>query len=631
MINPAYDYNYLSPLFRGVWGAALVCALLAVGCADAQTEVNQAPVLTLDIGTQAEFVVGDLIQIRANADDADGDPLTFSVEGLPERATLQTFPNSALMNWDPIASDVTTSEGRKLVFVVKDTRGGRAERVVNLRILAGNGTPVFESPSSKLFNARSGQTLVFEIKVRDDDSNEVHLSMPADTAPEGATFEQTDQKVGTFSWAPSDAQLAQRVHSATFVAEDNQGAPVQQKVTFILQSAPGDNPGDDPNPPTPGASCDVEQVITHAAPGAQRTVDDYELEAYLSPAGAQKYDTGFVFWSTVNPMQYEVDMESVEMKVGQGLMRAGIPNLLLAAGESETIYYSICALDSTVDINEEGAFICSPASIYYSFVAYSPDSNFCADDDTSGTTFSSATEVSALYWEDHRTCADAPDFHKVSVSAGELAEVFVAYSLTGSPGSPALTHPMDVAVYDQDMNLIEEAALRTECSGLNYILLEAGASATTWYIKVTPRAGAQMPYQITAFHSEEPDEEDPVEPACEDDDTFGAINRSPEEAALVDDGEYTGLTVCGGESAADWYTNILGVGDSVYVELEVEQGAQLSDIYFAAYTSSGGLKAVGQPEFGSSIIEFEANVEDLYYYIVEAPSETRYTLFFMTY
>lgn len=628
MINPAN--NRLSPFFRAVWGAALVCVMLAAGCADAETEVNQAPVLTLDIGTQAEFVVGDLIQIRASADDADGDPLTFSVEGLPERATLQTFPNSALMNWDPIASDVTTGEGRKLVFVVKDNRGGRAERVVSLRILAGNGTPVFESPSSKLFNARSGQTLTFEVRVRDDDSNEVDLSMPADTAPQGATFAQTDQKVGIFSWAPTDTQLTQRVHSAIFVAADNQGAPVQQKVTFILQNPPGDTPGDDPNPPTPGASCDAGQVITHAAPGAQRTVEDYELQAYLSPAGAQKYDTGFVFWSTVNPMQYDVEMESIEMKVGQGLMRAGIPNLLLAPGESKTIYYTICALDSTVDINEEDAFICAPASVYYSFVAYSPDSNFCADDDTSGTTFANATEVSALSWEEHRTCADAADFHKVSVPADELAEVFVFYSLTGSPGSDALTHPMDVAVFDQEMNLIEQAALRTECSGVNYILLEAGSSARTWYIKVTPRAGAEMPYQITAFHSAEPGE-DPVEPVCVDDDAFGPDNRSPEEAPLIDDGEYTGLTVCGGESAADWYTNILGVGDSVYAELKVEQGAPLSEIYFAAYSSSGAPKAIGQLESGSSIIEFEATEEDLYYYIVEAPGETRYTLFFMTY
>lgn len=626
------DQRHLSThSLRGVWGALILGAAIALtACGDTETEVNQAPTLTLDVGAQESYVIGDLIQIRASAEDPDSDPLTFSVQGLPERAELQTFPNSALMSWDPIASDVTGGEGKKLVFVVEDDRGGRSERVVHLNILAGNGTPSFASPSSKLFNPRSGQALTFEVKVRDDDSAQVFLSMPAETAPEGATFEQTDAKVGTFTWTPTVAQISQRVHSATFVAEDNQGAPVKQKVTIILQSSTGGDPGNnDPTSPTPGGStCDDTQLITHAAPSAQRTVDDYELEAYLSPEGAQKYDQGMLFWSTINPMQYEVDMESIDMKVGAGLMRAGIPNLLLQEGEYEIVYYTICAFDSTADANADDTFVCAPANHYYSFVAHSPDTNYCADDSTSGTSFANAAEVSGTEWVDYLTCAGADDYHKVTVPAGELAEVYMTYSLTGAAGTQTLTHPMDITVYDEDQNPVELAEV-SECSGIAYMLMQAPPTqASTWYIKVSPSGDSQTPYQLTAFHSE-PDIEPP--PVCEDDDTFGSTNRSTSDAPFIDDGEYTGLTVCGGESSADWYTNILAVGDQLFAELAVEQGADVSDIYFAAYGSTGGLRGVGAVEGDKLILELEATAEDFYYYIVEAPSETRYTLFFATY
>lgn len=619
---------------RGAWLALLVCAAMAlVACGDDSTAINQAPVLTLDVGAQETYVIGDMIQIRATADDPDADPLTFSVEGLPERADLQTFPNSALMSWDPIASDVTEgSEGRRLIFVVEDDRGGRAERVVNLTILAGNGAPVFESPSSKLFTPRSGQQLSFEVKVRDDDSNEVHLSMPADTAPEGASFEQTDQKTGTFRWTPNPAQLARRVHSATFVAQDNQGLPVKQKVTIILQSSTGGGGGgNDPSgpAPAPGDSCD-DQLITHAAPGAQRTLDDYELEAYLSPTAADKYDKGFLFWTTENPMKYDVDLEAIDMKVGQGLMRAGIPNLLLSAGESEVVYYTICAEDSTGDPAADDTFVCAPASYYYSFVAYSPDSNICIDDADAGTSFASATTASPTDWETYRTCQGAADYHKVSVSAGELAEVYITYSLTDTPGSHALTHPMEITVYDDAHNPLPDATLTAECSGIVYIDLQAGASATTWYIKVAPKQGAEMPYQMTAFHSDDSGPDEPIE-ACQDNDHFGSTNRAPSEAPLVDDGEYTGLTVCGGADAADWYSNILGVGDAAYVELLVEEGADLEDVFFAAYTSGGALASLSTRDGDALYIEFEAMREDFYHYIVEAPVDTRYTLLFITY
>lgn len=610
----------------------LVWAATALGgCTDdPETEINQAPVLTLDVGSQESYVIGEVIQIRASADDPDGDPLSFSVDELPERAELQTFPNSAQMTWDPISSDVTEGGVRKIVFVVEDDRGGRSERVVNLTILAGNGTPAFVSPSSKLFDPSGGQALTIDVEVRDDDSSDVELTMPAETAPEGANFEQIEQKTGRFTWTPASDQLDQRVHTVTFVANDHQGDPVTQKVTIILQSSDPDNPGPGDGPtPSPGSTCDEEQLITHAAPSAQRGVEDYELVAYLSEAGTQKYDEGIVFWTTTNPMKYDVDLNSIEMKVDPGRMRAGIPNLLLNEGESETIYYTICAVDSTADVDDDDAFVCAPVSYYYSFNAYSPDSNICFDDAASGESFAEATEVSPVAWENYLTCENASDFHKVSVEAGGLAEIYITYSLTEDPDAQTPHHPMEVTVYDEAQNPQPDLATVSECSGIAYIALEAPESAPqTWYIEVAPDGDDEMPYQMTAFHTEP---EEPVD-TCEDDDEFGPDNRSPEDAPLIEAGEYNGLVVCGGENEdqADWYTNILGVDDVVYLVLTVEEGADLEDIFLGVYNSSGGLKGVAEQSGNTLELLYEATEEDFYYYIVEAPAETHYSLDVLT-
>jgi hypothetical protein len=523
----------------------LACAGVFAGCG-ADTAENTPPTLTLNVSTEETYVVGDdVVQIQATARDPDGDRVSFEVVNRPERAELQTFPNSALFTWDPITSDVTDGEPLRLIFVAEDAQGERAEEVVNVTILPGNGKPKFLNASSKLYDPNSDDPLSFEVEVRDDDSRQVVLSMPADQAPAGAQFVQVGDKTGEFTWDPSVEQRRARVHSATFVADDDQNDPVALEVTIILQKGGGGGGGTtDPNPTQ---SCE-DSPINHAPLGAQRTIEDYEIEATFSASAAAKYDAAYLYWTTGDVMNADVEFDTADMKVDGTSLRAAIPNLLLPSGSSETLYYSICAIDNEAPDDAEDGFVCVPGGVYYSFHAYSPDETSCVDDSAGGS-FSSATPIPDDVWGTNAVCEGAADFHEFTVEAGEIVDLYVAYSLG---------QDIDIKVYD-DAEKQRDIVELSECYGIAYIPLEApDAGQMTWYVEVS---GADAPYQISAFR------EDGGGGGCGDEnlepnDTADNATLVFEELELFEE-----VSICT-EDDIDIYAFDMLVGDQVDVLLE---------------------------------------------------------------
>lgn len=520
-------------------------ASLTAGCG-ADPATNMAPSLTLSVGSQETYVVGeDVVQIQVTAKDPEGGNINFEVINRPDRAEFQTFASSALFSWDPITSDVTDGEPLRLIFVATDSQGESTERVVNLTILAGNGTPRFLTASSKLYDPNSNKPLEFEVEVRDDDSRDVDLQMPGDKAPAGASFEQTGPKTGTFTWSPSVQQRDKRVHSVTFVADDQQTDPVTLKVSIILQNGGGGGGTTDPDPV---GSCEGDQPITHDPLGAQRTIDDYELQASLSAAAASKYDLAYVFWSTDDVMNTEVEWGSAEMKIDGTELRGAIPNLLLPAGESQTVYYSICAMDEDAAEDAEDGFICAPGGSYFTFNAYSPDETSCLDD-AAGASFASATAIPDDVWAEQTACSGTADFHKFTVEAGEIVDLYVTY---------ALGQDVDVKLYDdaeKQRDLIEFS----DCYGVAYIPLEAPESGQkTWYVEVT---GADAPYQITAWR-EQGGGGTCGDEANEPNDTAGNATLVFDDIAL-----FEGASICT-EEDLDIYAFDVLAGDTIDALLE---------------------------------------------------------------
>ncbi|TXD36154.1 hypothetical protein FRC98_13610 [Lujinxingia vulgaris] len=458
-----------------VFATTLPAASLLGGCTEPLVEAG-TPVLTLDVRSEETYTVGeDVIQINLTGSDPGGLPLTFEVADKPERATFQTFSNAAVFTWDPIASDATGEGSRRLVFSAKNSVGKVAERVVHVRILSGNGQPRFVSSQSELYDPRGGQPLRLEVRVRDDDSNQVTITMPAASAPQGASFEQVEAFEGVFSWLPSPAQLQQRAHTVTFVAEDFVHEPVEFVVTIIVQRS-GQSPG------TPSDDrCEVEGPIVHTALRTQRGVGDYLIEADIA-GGSTRFSEVMLYWTLDDPFSESADFESRLMTLEGKVARASIANPLPTSGDSPVISYTICAVEAE-PTSEDEAVVCAPPYTYWRFAAYSPDDSGCVDDGVDLGSVAQAAPMVREDYSDHRLCRSADKHHSVEVGEGEVLEVVVAHS----PGT------------DLELSFVEGSATfeRAGCDGLAVAILDTPG---TYVVRAR---GDEAAYHIGAYSLEQ--------------------------------------------------------------------------------------------------------------------------------
>lgn len=582
-------------LFTGVlWG----------GCAGGGSEV-EPPQVTLDVRAQESYQVGeDIIRIHLTASDPQGLDLDFSMINKPERASFQTYSTTAIFTWDPITSDVTGSEPRRLVFVVKNSRGVSTERAVNVFIEPGNTRPKFTSSASELYNPRSGQPLEFKVKVRDDDSPQVIITMPPERAPQGASFEQIDNFEGIFRWMPSPDQLQKRMHSVVFIADDDDNEPVEQKVTIIIQSE-GTTPG-----PTPGGDgggrldCSDDVGIDHQTLDVQRGARDYLIQGQILDR-SQNWDEAAVFWTLDDPLGPEPAFEARLLEVSGRDFSGAIPNPHLNPGDSAVISYTVCAYSSTND--EE--VLCAPEEFYYRFVVYAPDDMKCRNDGLGHTSSAQAAPISSQQWEEFRVCQGVENYHEFLLHDGEVAEVAVSF-VPGARFNGQATldgTPLELEVF--------------ECAGWASALVEGPAVVTV------QMAGDEFPYHITAFLEG---------PTClgeqyEPDDTPGQANLITEPSAYFGD-----VSICT-EDDIDIYAVELVRGDAFMAILEFEHArGDLDMTLFAPSQTDQILQkgygvAQGWSQTDDEEIFYTAQESGFYYLSVEtADHPNDYELFVET-
>lgn len=470
----------------------IAAAWLVASCGTDPVGSNTPPEIRTDVATTLEYVVGDpRMTITITAEDPDGHAVEVGIANPPARSELQPLEGWAVFTWDPIASDVTPpDQPLDLVFFAEDELGGRSERVVSVLIRAGNGIPRFENSPSVLYNSDSDKPLIFEVRVRDDDSPRVAISMPTARAPMGADFQITGDFTGRFEWTPNDAQRELRVHSVTFTADDGQNETVTQRVSILFRKGGG---GDDeetrpdvPDNPTDPTMCTYEDQVRHSPLGSQRTTDDYRVEAMLAGEAATKYDrlvlnwTGQDIWNNSS-----LQMQGAEMVNEGGTFVGTIPNPLLAPGESQEYYYEICAIDD--DSADDESILCGPTSLYHSFVAYSPNETVCRDDELTNSSFETALDLSTIVgWGHHRVCEDPDDYFRMDLQPRQAADVFFTYPF----GSQTAVEMFDEA---QTSMPVEPS----DCSGFTYVFVENDTDEpATRYFRVT---GRDTPYQISPF------------------------------------------------------------------------------------------------------------------------------------
>jgi len=120
----------------------------------------------------------------------------------------------------------------------------------------------------------------------------------------------------------------------------------------------------------------------------------------------------------------DVDFNSEELEIEGTSISGTIPNLALSSGESETVFYAVCALDSDAPEESEDKVICSPDQLFHSFLAYSPDDAECIDDGQSNGSQESASQFSESDWRHFRGCGGSTDVHTFEARPEEKATAF---------------------------------------------------------------------------------------------------------------------------------------------------------------------------------------------------------------
>lgn len=180
----------------------------------AGTPTNRPPVLrTLGNYTAT---IGEQLRFTVTADDADGDPLTYSATGLPSGATFtgQTF------TWTPSQNQVGTHQ---VTFRATDGRLSDAQ-TVTITVEGSHGRPTLAAIGNKSVDENA--TLTFSISASDPDGDPITYSVTG--LPSGASFSSR-----TFRWTPAHGQAGN--YQVTFIASDGQNQDSQTITITVIK------------------------------------------------------------------------------------------------------------------------------------------------------------------------------------------------------------------------------------------------------------------------------------------------------------------------------------------------------------------------------------------------------------
>ncbi|MEZ4461442.1 MAG: hypothetical protein R3E66_17335 [bacterium] len=539
--------------------------LMLAACSTDAGGVNQPPTLSIDVTSEISATVGeDVVRVTLTAEDPEGGAVTLSMVNKPERAEFQANGSWGVFTWDPISSDVTPAGPLELVFVATDERGASTEKVVLVVVLAGNGVPRFVSSSSVLHNVGSGP-VSFEVKVRDDDSNDVIIRMPEGFAPEGSDLTKTGEFTAQFGWQPTAEQVQQRIHTVKFVATDGVNDPVEQDVTIILKKDSSTNT-------TPDSSgCLFEDTVTYEPLKAQRNTSDYVISARLTGVGG--YDRLTLNYTTGDAFNdYSADWKSVEMTPEGDRFVGVIPNPL--GPEISEIYYELCAINDDPTEEENFPVLCGPSSLYDGFLAYPPSENECEDDSFSYVDdFESASDIPGDEWLYRRMCEGKDDFFEVGLGTNQEATIYFTFPTWANP---------TIEVYNID-GVLEETATNSTCGGFTDVFVANTGAPTKKYLKVIGNAEAtDFSYQVTGSVVSTADPSTCIDAQYEPNEEASNATAVTSASAM-----FSGLEICRSDDV-DVFSIQASVGQQIKVRAEFQSSIADIDLKLFSPTQEVG-------------------------------------------
>jgi hypothetical protein len=226
----------------GKGGITLQSFQVTVTAADTPPVITSVPPGPATVGLPYEYLV--------QAQDAENDPLTYSLQTAPDGMTID--PTTGIISWTPTLAQVGSQH---VVVIVDDGRGGEGQQAFVLGVVATST----DTPPTVLFDGRTtawaGRPYAAMVDATDPDGDPLTYTLI--TKPDGMTIDAT----GMITWTPAATQLGPQ--SVEFIVSDGRtGGDVTRDVTITVEDQESDSAPVIVSTPNLRATVDVEYSLT---------------------------------------------------------------------------------------------------------------------------------------------------------------------------------------------------------------------------------------------------------------------------------------------------------------------------------------------------------------------------------
>lgn len=521
---------------------------------------NSAPKLH-KIGNK-EAQIGLELEIVLQADDSDGDALTFSVYGdMPDGAKF--YKPEGRFAWTP-----TTAGGPYFItFVVSDMKEFDSE-TVELRAVTSKTQhpPKFEPLGDQSLEV--GKLFELRVEASDEDGDALNFGYEG-TLPNGATFDAAN---AMFRWTPTAADEGQ-IHRVTFTVSDGAlSAKIEVKLIVGGGGITNQPPVIEPIEPVSAKPGQTIQIQVKASDPDGNTLT-YGYEGQL-PVG-----------SIFDPVSHTFSWTPSATH----------------AGLSTTIVFTVtdgtftAKAQATILVETQGGGTCT-------------DDQF--DQGQTNNTPENAVEINQGNYPDLSICDTAAspvdiDWFKLQMSAGEHVDATIEFIHTQGD--------LDIALLFDGNYKLNEAASYTAGIGDIEKVSYTSTGAATYYLAVFGTAAGtySVSYSLNVIRTTGQVQEcqaDGMEP-----------NNTIFDAKLIEDNQTDGtpianLSICPDDK--DYYAVLLGCGESLAAGINFIHANGDLDLYLL---DDGGFsldQSAGEADF-ETVALAGSSKEDFYYVAVE--------------
>ena len=241
---------------------------------------NNAPVFT---STPITTATADTpYSYDANATDADGDTLSFSLTAAPSGMSINA--TSGVVSWSPTTGQIGS---HPVAIQVSDGNGGTANQSFSIVVTAQpNNAPVFTS--TPITSATEDTPYSYDANATDADGDTLTFSL--DVAPTGMTINPTS---GVVSWTPNASQVGNQ--NVVVRVSDGNGGATMQSFAISVSGAANQVPS---ITSTPATSATVDQLYQYDVNATDADGDTITYSLDVAPAGMSiNGTTGLITWT----------------------------------------------------------------------------------------------------------------------------------------------------------------------------------------------------------------------------------------------------------------------------------------------------------------------------------------------